>query len=296
VLNTAYLDEYRKYLTDERKAAANTVSSYLRDITRFVAYHNETVKSDIEIITEDDVLRYLSDLKENGCSPATFSRCTSSIKAFIKFVNENNGVQNSAEVSIKAVYAKKKPPAVLTHAEVMRLLDQPADAGPKSRRDKAMLETLYATGIRVSELIALDITDVNPETGLITCRNGKERHIPIYAAAISAIDKYMSYARPKMAQPDEKALFVNVYGVRMSRQGLWKILKDLAVKAGITVELTPQILRNSFAMHLLENGVDLQSLQEMLGHAAISSTQVYARLVKQQLKEVYNKSHPRSTM
>jgi len=173
-------------------------------------------------------------------------------------------------------------------------LEQPDSNDPKGCRDRAMLETLYATGIRVSELIALDQTDINLETGLITCRTGKERVIPIYAVAVMAIDNYLSIVRPKMAAPDEHALFVNTSGNRMSRQGFWKVLKGYSLKARIAEDITPQVLRHSFAAHLLENGVDLRSLQEMLGHADISSTQVYARVVKRQLKDVYNKAHPRA--
>ena len=157
-----------------------------------------------------------------------------------------------------------------------------------------MLETLYATGIRVSELIALDVTDVNLVTGLIVCRNGKERTIPIYEAAVRAISHYLSFSRPCMAVADELSLFVNTGGGRMSRQGFWKIMKSYLERAQISEDITPQMLRHSFAAHLLENGADLHSLQKMLGHADIASTQVYARVVNQQLKNVYQKAHPRA--
>jgi integrase/recombinase XerD len=195
---------------------------------------------------------------------------------------------------ISATTAQKKPPQILSGEDVTCLLEQPDSTDPKGCRDRAMLETLYATGIRVSELIALDQADANLATGLISCRNGKERVIPLYAVAVGAINHYLSFARPKMASPGECALFVNTSGNRMSRQGFWKILKSYSIKARIVEDITPQILRHSFAAHLLENGADLRSLQEMLGHADISSTQVYARVVKRQLKDVYNKAHPRA--
>jgi len=200
---------------------------------------------------------------------------------------------NPAE-GLSAASAEKKPPRILTGDEIGYLLEQPDIRDPKGCRDKAMLETLYATGIRVSELIALDESDVNLTTGLITCRNGKERIIPIYPAAVKAISTYLLDARHKMALPGESALFVNTGGGRMSRQGFWKILKSYTEKAGIKEDITPQMLRHSFAAHLLENGADLRSLQELLGHADISSTQVYARAVKKQLKDVYHKAHPRA--
>jgi len=202
------------------------------------------------------------------------------------------GYNPAADISSTA--APKKPPRILTDTEIIHLLEQPDVRDPKGCRDKAMLETLYATGIRVSELIALDVSDVNLETGLITCRNGRVRIIPIYEAAVNAIMSYLSAARPVMAAKEECALFVNTAGTRMSRQGFWKILKSYTDKTYINEDITPQMLRHSFAAHLLENGADLHSLQEMLGHADISSTQVYARVVKQQLKDVYNKSHPRA--
>jgi len=233
-------------------------------------------------------------LEENGRSPATVSRCIASIKAFYSRFTVEGFISLNPASGISVTSAEKKPPRILTGEDVTRLLEQPDSNDPKGCRDRAMLETLYATGIRVSELIALDQTDANLATGLITCRNGKERVIPIYAVAVGAIEHYLSFSRPKLAAPDERALFVNTSGHRMSRQGFWKVLKGYASKATISEDITPQMLRHSFAAHLLENGADLRSLQEMLGHADISSTQVYARAVKRKLKDVYNKAHPRA--
>jgi len=188
----------------------------------------------------------------------------------------------------------RKTPYILSSAEIELLLEQPDINDLKGCRDKAMLETLYATGMRVSELIALDVADVNLVTGLITCRSGRERTIPVYEAAVRAISHYLSYARSSMALVGEVSLFVNTGGGRMSRQGFWKIMKSYLEKAQINEDITPQMLRHSFAAHLLENGADLRSIQQMLGHADISSTQVYARVVNQQLKDVYQKAHPRA--
>jgi len=294
LFDTTCIDNYRKYLTDERCAPINTVSSYMRDINRFAGFLETGGKSDFSEVTEDDVRIFLTQLELEGRSSATVSRSAASLKAFFSRMTSTGLVGSNPAAVVSTAAATKKPLQVLTGAEISRLLEQPDLNDPKGCRDKAMLETLYATGLRVGELIALDVTDVNLTTGLITCRNGKVRIIPIYIKAVKAISHYIDNERPRMAKPGEDALFVNVGGGRMSRQGLWKILKGYKDKAGINEDITPQMLRNSFAAHLLENGADLRSLQEMLGHADISSTQVYARAVKKQLKDVYNKSHPRA--
>lgn len=294
LFNTKYIDYYKSYLIDVRHAPANTISSYIRDITQFADFLLADGKDDFSGVTEENIRLYLLRLEENGRSPATVSRCIASLKAFYSRLTVDGYINRNPASGISVTTAEKKPPRILTGEDVTRLLEQPDSNDPKGCRDRAMLETLYATGIRVSELIALDQADVNLATGLITCRNGKERVIPIYAVAVAAIEHYLSFARPNMAAPDENALFVNTSGNRMSRQGFWKVLKSYSWKAQIADDITPQMLRHSFAAHLLENGADLRSLQEMLGHADISSTQVYARVVKQQLKDVYNKAHPRA--
>ena len=294
LLDTTHIYNYKKYLTDDRHASANTISSYISDITQFADFLNNCGIRDFTDVTENDVRMYLLQLENNSRSLATISRCITSLKGFFNHMTDEGHFEHNPVIGISTVAAVKKPPRLLTGDEISRLLEQPDESDTKGCRDKAMLETLYATGIRVSELIALDIADVNTATGLITCRNGKERIIPINAEAIKAINCYMSYARVKMAAPDECALFVNTGGGRMSRQGFWKILKIYTEKAQINEDITPQMLRNSFATHLLENGADLRSLQEMLGHADISSTQVYARAVKKQLKDIYHKTHPRA--
>ena len=294
MFDSTYIDSYKEYLTKERQASANTVSSYIRDVTQFSDYLQDSEKGDFEHITKEDIQVYISLLLDNGRSPSTVSRFISSLKAFFRCMKDDgfDGPNPAAELS--ALSSPKKMPSILSNDEIVRLLEQPDVNDLKGCRDKAMLETLYATGIRVSELIALDVNDVNLVTGLIICRNGRERTIPIYATALRAISHYLSFARPNMAISGEQSLFVNTGGGRMSRQGFWKILKSYLDKAQISEDVTPQMLRHSFAAHLLENGVDLRSLQKMLGHADISSTQVYTRVVDSQLKDVYQKAHPRA--
>ena len=294
MFDTTCIVSYEQYLTNERQSPTNTVTSYIRDVTKFAAYIDGTGKTDVRAITEADVRKYIALLGESGLSRATLSRNVASLKAFFNRMSVEGLVTHNPAANITAAAAAKKPPRVLMGGEIERLMAQPDIKDIKGCRDKAMLETMYATGIRVSELTALDVSDVSLETELITCRNGKERIIPVYAAAVKALEHYLAFSRPKIAPQDESALFVNTGGGRMSRQGFWKIVKNYAGKAGVQEDMTPQVLRHSFAAHLLENGADLRSLQEMLGHADLSSTQVYARIVKQQIKEIYNKTHPRA--
>ena len=294
MFNTTHIDSFKVYLTEVRHAPVNTVSSYIRDITQFADFLESGGKADFVGATDDDVRVYISQMEKNGRAPATISRSIVSIKALFGKLTADGITANNPAAGIVSLGAQKKPPHILTSGEIERLMAEPDVKDPKGCRDKAMLEILYATGIRVSELITLDETDVNLVTGLVTCRNGKDRNIPIYTAAVKAVNHYLAFGRPKIATPQETALFVNTTGGRLTRQGFWKILKNYTKSAGITGEITPQTLRNSFAAHLLENGADIRSLQEMLGHADISSTQVFARTVKKHLKDIYNKAHPRA--
>ena len=294
MFDTTHIEDYRRYLIDERNSPVNTVSSYISDINQFAGYLEKGGTADFTCVTTDDVRVFITRLSDTGRSPATISRCVASLKAFFGHLSAIGYTYHNPMNGIAAKAAEKKPPRILTGEEVKRLLEQPDTSDHKGRRDKAMLETLYATGIRVSELIALDESDVNLSTGLITCRNGKDRIIPIYAVAVDAISSYLAMSRKALATSDEHALFVNVSGARLTRQGCWKILKNYTIQASIDDDITPQMLRNSFAAHLLENGADLRSLQEMLGHADISSTKIFARAVKGRLKDVYKKAHPRA--
>ena len=294
MIDTSYIEDYRRFLSDIRKASENTISSYIRDITKFSAFIETGRDRDFPNVKEDDIKLFISSLEEKRRSPATITRYIASLKSFYGCLLDGGVIGYNPTSNISAAALGKELPNVLTGEEVNRLLEQPNATCKKGCRDRAMLETLYATGLRVSELLALDDTDINLDTGLVSCRSNKERSIPVYTAAALAIEKYLTDARPVMAEPGEHALFVNTAGKRMSRQGFWKLLKGYAKTAQIDTDITPQMLRNSFAAHLIENGVDMHVLQEMLGHADISSTQVYARVVKKQLKDVYNRAHPRA--
>ena len=290
-----YLAAYERYLETEKHASANTVASYMRDLRQFASYADER-QLNVQDVTQSNVSTYLDYLAGQGKSAATVSRSLASLKGFFTYLVREAEIDQNPALNIATVKAEKKLPQVLTGKEVERLLAQPKCSDMKGYRDKAMLELLYATGIRVTELISLNLTDVNLAGSFIRCESkGKERIIPLYPAAVDALAVYMQNIRPKMiADINETALFVNVSGDRMSRQGFWKIVKSYQEKAHIDKDITPHTLRHSFATHLLENGADLHSIQEMMGHRDISSTQVYAQLVKQHLKSVYNKSHPKA--
>ena len=288
--------KYEAYLTEEKHASANTLSSYLRDIRQLGDYLSEHTDCAYADADEAVLSGYIAHLRAAGKSVATVSRAIASIKGFYSFLVEQGLADKNPSGVLVPDKTAQKLPQILTSREVELLLEQPKCVDAKGYRDRAMLELLYATGIRVSELINLDVGDVNAAAGIITCRSrDRDRAIPLYPAAIKALNEYTEFIRPRMiATPDEKALFVNVSGERMSRQGFWKLIKSYQQKAGIEKDITPHTLRHSFAAHLLENGADLRSIQEMLGHADISSTQIYSQLVKKQLKDVYNKAHPRA--
>ena len=288
--------KYETYLRDVKHASANTLSSYLRDIRQlgdYLAAHTDCGYADAD---EQALRDYIAHLRACGKSVSTVSRAIASIKSFYAFLEEQGLRAGNPSGVLVPDKSTQKLPQILSSREVELLLEQPVCVDPKGYRDRAMLELLYATGIRVSELISLDLGDVNLPAGLITC-HGREhdRAIPLYPAAIRALSEYTEFVRPRMiASPEERALFVNVSGERMSRQGFWKLIKAYQTKAGIEKDITPHTLRHSFAAHLLENGADLRSIQEMLGHADISSTQIYSQLVKKQLKDVYQRAHPRA--
>ena len=294
--NSECIEMFERYLVEDKKASANTLSSYLRDIRQLGNYLDENGENGIAGATAEEISDYIEMLRSNGKSVATVSRSIASIKClyahlFIKQIITVNPAQGLVPDK-----NTQKLPEILTSKEVELLLDLPKCIDPKGYRDKAMLELLYATGIRVTELIDLNISDVNLAAGVIRCASrNRERFIPMYPAAVKALSDYITLVRPQMIMsPDEQSLFVNVSGERMSRQGFWKIVKHYQKKAGIEKDITPHTLRHSFAAHLLENGADIHAIQEMLGHADISSTQVYSQLVKKQLKDVYNKAHPRA--
>ena len=290
------LEAYEIYLRDVKKSSKNTLSSYLRDVRQLGAYLDGHTTASLEDAGEEDLCGYIEHLRSDGKSIATVSRAIASLKNLYQYMVANGYAGDNPTGKLVPDKTTQKLPQILTSKEVELLLAQPECVDMKGYRDRAMLELLYATGIRVSELISLNITDVNLSAGVLRCQSReKTRVIPLYPAAVRALTEYINFIRPQMiAAPDEQSLFVNIGGERMSRQGFWKIIKSYQQKAGIEKTITPHTLRHSFAAHLLENGADLHAIQEMLGHADISSTQVYSHLVKKQLKDVYNKAHPRA--
>ena len=288
--------EFGIYLAEERHASQNTIASYLRDVTQFSEYLAEHQGCGLRQADGEMIQDYMSWMRGRGKSAASVTRFLASVKAFYNYLLFSGAVAANPAKGITADRAERKYPEILTSKEVELFLEQPQCVDAKGYRDHAMLELLYATGIRVSELIGLDLDDVNLPAAFLRCASrGRERIIPLYAGAVKALSDYIRDIRPQIVLDSrEQALFVNMNGERMSRQGFWKIIKYYQEKAQIDKDITPHTLRHSFAAHLLENGADLRSIQEMLGHADISSTQIYSHLVKQKLQDVYHKAHPKA--
>lgn len=290
------IQAYENYLTKVKHASKNTIFSYMRDIRQFYQWLHDVEKKELLDATQLNMNAYMNHLESAGKSSATRSRCLASLKNFYVYLVSSGFLEKTPVTDIRIDRGEKKLPQILNGREIEMLLAQPVCVDAKGYRDKAMLEVMYATGIRVSELIELDIDDVNLDAGVIKCTSAKKsRVIPLYPAALRALSVYVREIRNTMlAEPDESALFVNVNGTRMSRQGFWKILKHYQETAHIEKEITPHTLRHSFAVHLLENGADIDSLQELMGHCDISSTQMYTQMINQKLKSVYEKCHPKA--
>ena len=287
---------YENYLSKVKKASANTISSYIRDIRQYSEWLQMYEGIEIVDAQQVNISSYLSYLEGNGRSGATLSRTLASLKNFYTYLVSTGFLEKTPVTDVRVERGEKKVPQILSGREIELLLSQPVCVDAKGYRDKAMLEVMYATGIRVTELIELNVSDVNLDLGIIKCTGVKKtRAIPLYPAALRALTNYLDNVRISMlADPQEEALFVNVGGVRMSRQGFWKILKHYQSTAHIEKEITPHTLRHSFAVHLLENGADIGSVQELMGHSDISSTQVYTNLINQKIKNVYAKCHPKA--
>lgn len=288
---------YENYLSKVKQASGNTISSYIRDVRQFSEWLLDNDGMDVLNATQLNIHDYLLHLQEEGKSSATVSRSLASLKNFFAYAVATGFLETSpVSEEIHVERGEKKLPQILSGKEVELLLSQPACVDAKGYRDKAMLEVMYATGMRVTELIDLNVDDANLELGVIKCNGArKSRVIPLYPAALRALTIYIQEVRALLiSDPSEQALFVNVSGSRMSRQGFWKLLKYYQAKAGIEKEITPHTLRHSFAVHLLENGADLGSLQELMGHSDISSTQMYTHMINQKLKSVYQKCHPKA--
>ena len=289
------LKMYQQYLIEVKNSSENTLSSYSRDIEQYLRWL-ETTDLSPQSASQVDVDHYTKYLLGLGKSVATATRSLASLKSFYSVLLREGIVSVNPAKGVVLEKIERKLPQVLSNKEVDLFLEQPDPRDTKGCRDKAMLELLYATGIRVTELIDLNLEHLNLSAGFLRCvTKKKERIIPLYSTAVRALADYIEHVRPQLIeQPDERALFVNMNGSRMSRQGFWKIIKHYQDQAGIQKEITPHTLRHSFATHLLENGADLRSIQEMLGHADIASTQVYTQVINQKLKDVYNRAHPRT--
>ena len=287
---------YENYLTKVKQASANTVFSYMRDIRQFSDWVEQEGCTVLEV-TQLNISDYLAHLQQEGRSASTVSRSLASLKNFYAYLVSTGFISETpVTAEIRVDRGERKLPQILTGTEVEKLLAQPACVDAKGYRDKAMLEVMYATGIRVTELIDLNIDDVNLDLKTVKCGTSRNaRAIPLYPAALRALTVYLRDVRNSMVpDPAERALFVNVNGSRMSRQGFWKILKFYQAKAHIDKDITPHTLRHSFAVHLLENGADLDSVKELMGHSDISSTQMYTQMINSKLKSVYEKCHPKA--
>ncbi len=289
------VENFLDFLQKDKKLSDNTLQSYNRDIKLYCNYldaHNlDAVKAD-----ETELSTYLDSLKENGKAVSTVSRNLASLRSFYQYLHRTKVISDDPTLNLESPKIERKLPKVLSSEQVELLLEQPKCVDLKGYRDKAMLELVYATGIRVTELISLNMNDIDLDNGYIKCvGKNKERVIPIGSLAVNALKEYVDKSRSILLKDEnDQALFVNVNGHRLTRQGFWKIIKQYKTQANIDVDITPHTLRHSFAVHLLENGAELRAIQEMLGHSDISSTQVYAQIEQNRIKDVYMKSHPRA--
>ena len=292
-----YTKDFMEYLQKERKMSKNTLEAYNRDVLEFMAFEGSRGMTDILNTSSTEIVAFLHNLKISGKSAATVNRKLASVRAFFNYLIEAGLIKVNPTANIKSPKIERKKVEYLEMDEIEKLMAVPDDS-VRGLRDRAILEVLYATGIRVSEIIETNLEDVNMRMGFITCasQHSHARIVPLGRPARAALENYIYEARDQLlhGREDETALFVNFYGSRMTRQGLWKVLKEYGEKAGLNHKLTPHIIRNSFAVHMLQNGADLKSLQELMGHEDISATQIYLSATKSRIKDVYDKSHPRA--
>lgn len=288
--------QFIEYLHTEKQTSKNTEVSYERDLRKLCVFLAEQGITSAKSVSATSLNSYVMYLEQGGMKPATISRSIASMKAFFAYLFKTHQIETDPAENLKAPKIEKKLPSILTMDEMGRLLEQPSGSSPKELRDKAMLEILYATGIRVSELISLKVSDVNMQMEYLTCIDAhKERIIPFGKKAKDALSRYLKDGRPKLIEDEScEWLFTNCSGQTMSRQGFWKLIKLYGDKAGIESELTPHTLRHSFAAHMVGNGADLKAVQEMLGYSDISATQVYAQMGQGKIRDVYMKAHPRT--
>lgn len=293
-MNKLIISEFEDFLINDKNVSSSTLASYKRDIMNFTKFL-DTLKLDMLSASRGNILSYILTMQNQGKANASVMRSIASIKSLYSFLLLKGTIEKNPAHGINPPKAEKKLPQFLSHDEIEALLESPDISTMRGIRDKAILEILYASGLKVTELISLNLKDIDVDLGYIKCSKGSNiRIVPLGKPAINAAKSYIGVVRPVMACEGEKNLFVNCSGHAMSRQGLWKLIKEYADKTGIRKSITPHSLRHSFAVHLLENGADLISIQEMLGHKDASSTQMYARMFHGRLREVYNKAHPRA--
>ena len=289
------LEEYKAYLTKECNLSQSTYNAYIRDVTNFLSYIDISVSHNIEDVSQTDVENFEKALSQAGKSVSTVNRSIASVKNFYKYLRLKGYKISNPTENMHVQKNDRKLPLILSGREVDRLLDAPDIHTPKGCRDKAMLELLYATGMRVSELIELDMDDIQLKSSIVCCRSGNIiRSIPFYNSAKRALQDYLMRVYPYYSKNDNDALFINMNGSRLTRQGFWKILKQYADELGFGDNITPHTLRHSFAAHLIENGASVEDVKDMLGHSDISSTQIYAQIVNNRFKDTYNRCHPRA--
>ncbi|CAJ1314487.1 site-specific tyrosine recombinase XerD [Paenibacillus sp. PK4536] len=295
-----HLETFIRYLTEEKALSRNTLESYRRDLNQFLEFARQRDLQLPDQIRKTHIALFLGEMRQMGKASSTITRMTVSIRSFCQYLVRQGMIQQDPSIHMEAPKAEKRLPNVMTIEQVGHLIDAPDRQSPQGRRDRAMLELLYATGIRVSELISINVDDVRLDLKFLRCANnaGKERIIPITGVTVKRVGEYIEQGRQQLIRnhPEELALFVNQLGTRLTRQGFWKMIKKYAREAGIEADITPHTLRHSFATHLLESGADLRSVQEMLGHADISTTQIYTQVSKKNMKDVYEAHHPRANV
>jgi len=294
-MNKLITEEFENFLINNKGVSISTAMSYIRDISGFALFLE---KDNMEIIsaTRSNILSYILSMHDEGRANASIMRTVASLKCFYSFLFSKNVIVKNPAIDVAAPKKENKQPQFLSRQEVENLLESPDLSTKRGLRDKAIFEIMYASGLKVSEIISLSVFDIDTDIGFVRCSKGKNmRIVPLGKPAVSAVKSYVEASRPSLAKDNETALFVScIGGTAMSRQGLWKLIKEYAKKAGIKMTVTPHTLRHSFAIHLMENGADLISLQEMLGHKDASTTQMYAKMFHGRLREVYNKAHPRA--
>lgn len=290
-----YIEEYIKYLKDVHKLSKNTLDSYKRDLKKFLKYLAAN-KIKIEDVENEDINKYIKEMKKQGYKASSATRTIATLRSFYTYLLKSGKVIKNPTIDVESPKVEKKLPVVLTPKEIEKLLAQPITTELKGLRDKAMLELAYATGMRATELININMQDIDLDSSFVICDEGagRKRIIPIGKMANEAVRKYLDEARKYINKNEEDALFLNLTGGRLTRQGLWKIIKTYTESANIDKDITPHVLRHSFALHLVENGADIKAIQTMLGHSDISSTKVYLDFAKNEIKDIYNNAHPRA--